>query len=202
MKVLKKGSDIAIVLLHEIYGINQFMRDLCEEYHAWGCDIYCPNLLKTDLVYAYEQEQDAYANFIKNIGFDIVAEVNELVERLSKEYAQVFLIGFSVGATLVWRAASDAKCSGAVCFYGSRIRDYCDLKPGCPTLLIMADQDKSYPVLQIDKDLKAIPNSILKVLNGQHGFCDPYARAYHSISAKEAKHLSYDFISGLFENKR
>lgn len=85
MKVLKKGSDIAIVLLHEIYGINQFMRDLCEEYHAWGCDIYCPNLLKTDLVYAYEQEQDAYANFIKNIGFDIVEEVNELVERLSKE---------------------------------------------------------------------------------------------------------------------
>ena len=35
---LTKNSDAAIIVLHEIYGINPFMHAVCQKYHSLGYD--------------------------------------------------------------------------------------------------------------------------------------------------------------------
>ncbi len=42
MLKLIKNYENAIVVLHEIYGINEHIKDVCAEYHERGFDIYCP----------------------------------------------------------------------------------------------------------------------------------------------------------------
>jgi len=71
--MIKKISNNkkAVIILHEIYGINRFIKDVCSEYHI--------------------------------LGFDLYKEVEQLVEKAKFTYDKVFIIGFSVGATIAWR---------------------------------------------------------------------------------------------------
>ncbi|MGV8905417.1 MAG: dienelactone hydrolase family protein [Acetobacterium sp.] len=43
--ILKSGSDSAIIILHEIYGINPHIASVCNTYFSKGYDVYCPNWL-------------------------------------------------------------------------------------------------------------------------------------------------------------
>ena len=36
----------ALIVLHEIYGVNNFIEDVCTRYHRLGFDVYRNNLLK------------------------------------------------------------------------------------------------------------------------------------------------------------
>ncbi|SET52294.1 Dienelactone hydrolase family protein [Enterococcus malodoratus] len=44
-KNLIKGSENAVIILHEIYGLNQFILDVCNQYSEKGYDVFCPDLL-------------------------------------------------------------------------------------------------------------------------------------------------------------
>ena len=59
---VKKANQRAVILLHEIYGINDHIRSKCDELSAEGYDVFCPSLLSEDRVYTYEQEEEAYCN--------------------------------------------------------------------------------------------------------------------------------------------
>lgn len=57
------------------------------------------------------------------------------------------LIGFSVGATALWRYVASARChpqSLAILYYGSRIRAYADRVPRCATALFFAEHEASF----------------------------------------------------------
>ena len=82
--------------------------------------------------------------FSDNVGFDTAAIVSLLAE-LRAKYGTLILIGYSVGATLAWLAARSGLCDGAVCHYGSRIRQYCDAAPPCPTQDSPAMNRRSIP---------------------------------------------------------
>lgn len=188
------NANAAIVVLHEIYGINRHIVDTCEEYHALGYSVHCPNMLGRDSAFPYEQRDEAYAYFMANTGFEFaVASVGELVAELQPQYARVFLVGYSIGATIAWLVAGKTGCNGIVCHYGTRIRDYVASKPHCPALLIAAEKDEAFPALRAKERLSGMPNVTLEILEGGHGFCDKHGPAYHPVSANKAKELACRF---------
>ena len=63
-------SKTAVVVLHEIYGINQHIKDICLELSKNDFDVFAPNMLPTGKVFDYNQEDLAYNNFSQYIGFD------------------------------------------------------------------------------------------------------------------------------------
>lgn len=140
MKRNKKNKKQAIILLHEIYGVNDFIKKQCQKYQKMGFDIFCPNLLE-HTPFLYEESDEAYNYFIQNVGFDKYTEINNLANSLKKQYNKIFLLGFSAGATIAWRCGENSLYSGIIACYGSRIRDYTDLNPVCPTLLLFAKED-------------------------------------------------------------
>ncbi|EQH73542.1 dienelactone hydrolase family protein [Clostridioides difficile DA00256] len=146
IKMLNK-SYVAIVVLHEIYGINSFIEDVCQKYYKYGYDVFCPELLGEKRVFPYSKVQEAYDFFINNVGFDIYKKVEKLINDLKSEYKYVFVAGYSVGATIAWRCSEDSFCDGIICCYGSRIRDYMDVIPKCPTLLVFAKHDSLMLIL-------------------------------------------------------
>lgn len=48
MLKIQTGSSSCVIVLHEIYGINLFIQDICESLSRQNFDVVCPNLLPHD----------------------------------------------------------------------------------------------------------------------------------------------------------
>jgi dienelactone hydrolase len=181
------GSNIAIVILHEIYGINKHITEVCRKYSNYGYDVYCPDLLNIETPFNYSQQEAAYSNFIKNVGFDACCKVDKLLEQLRPDYRIVILIGFSVGATIAWRCSESGLCNGIVGYYGSRIRDYLTVIPKCRVLLMFAENERFFDARQIKLSHEQNKCVTIEVVKGNHGFCDTFSDNFNPESAKKAQ---------------
>lgn len=180
-----KNKKSAIIVLHEIYGINKFIQKQCQKFEDMGYDVLCPNLLDKEH-FSYEESAEAYDYFIKKVGFEAYKVINDLVNRLKEKYENVFIIGYSVGATIAWRCCENPFCSGIVACYGSRIRDYTDLNPVCPTLLLFADRD-SFDVDMLLRQFHNRRNLTIIKMDAAHGFIDNYSKYYDIQKSKIAE---------------
>ncbi|TBN97315.1 hypothetical protein EYZ49_16975 [Salmonella enterica subsp. salamae serovar 13,22:z:-] len=194
MLMLKDGNDNAIIVLHEIYGVNDHIKKMCDIYHGAGFDIFCPDLLMRDTYFLYEQHEQAYNYFMNNCGFNTTA-VEKLANELKGKYKKVIIIGFSVGATLAWLCSESSQCDGVVSFYGSRIRDYTDVIPRCPTLVIQAKYETAYDPSHLQQKLANKPMMSFYIFNGHHGFCDRFSASFNKEESEKAIALSFDFIT-------
>ncbi|MDP4160944.1 MAG: dienelactone hydrolase family protein, partial [Bacillota bacterium] len=113
-------------------------------------------------------------------------------------YKHVFLLGFSVGATAAWICSEkEPLADGVICYYGSRIRDFQNTTPKCPILLIFAKEEKSFDVLELSCALKQKQFVDAHVLNGKHGFSDPFSKCFNQQSQQIAQNLVDSFLLNL-----
>lgn len=192
MLTKKENNKNAIILLHEIYGANQFMEQLCKEYAMKGFDVFCPDLLHRKF-FLYQEEQEAYTYFTENVGFECYKNIEALLKQLKPDYKHLFILGFSAGATIAWRCCESPHCNSIICCYGSRIRDYLELQPKCSVLLLFARQD-SFDVQRITDNLQKKKNIEVHTLEASHGFMDPFSKNFSSRNMAQAKALIDDFL--------
>lgn len=188
----KNNSEIAIIILHEIYGVNKFIEEVCEDYHGAGFDVFCPSMLKRKS-FSYKDSSEAYSYFVANVGFSVYKEINEQIAYLKDSYKKVFVLGFSIGATIAWRCSENSVADGIICCYGSRIRDYLLVKPSCSTFLLFAEYD-SFSVSETINQLKNKKNVEVIKLKAQHGFLDKYNECYDKSQAEVANDLIKETI--------
>jgi dienelactone hydrolase len=186
------NNKVAILLLHEIYGINPFIEKISSEFKKEGFDVFSPNMLHRDF-FTYSAASEAYQFFMKNVGFDYYKKIENLLIQLKLTYEKIYLIGFSVGATIAWQCCESGNCHGIICCYGSRIRDYLSLQPSCPTLLLFAEQD-SFPVDNVIKQLSDKPPMQILKFPAKHSFIDEFSDSYHEKQAQKAKECIREFI--------
>ncbi|WP_233129795.1 dienelactone hydrolase family protein [Domibacillus epiphyticus] len=182
------------MVLHEIYGINKHIKDYCQFLRKQGFKVLCPNLLGKEKHYDYSQEEIAYRNFMENINVEI--EANKLKDQLKvirSDYKKIFIIGFSMGATIAWLCAEADFIDGVVAYYGSRIRDSVDVTPNCPVVLFFPQKERSFNVDRLITFLNKKNVESYK-FNGEHGFSDPYSAKYNSLADEEARKISLKFL--------
>lgn len=184
----------AIIVVHEIYGRNKHMQAICDSFTVHGFDVLCPNLIKRE-PYDYSEEDAAYKNFMENVGFTKASEeIKQLAINLKNTYEKVFVIGYSVGATIAWLCSVDSNIDGVVAYYGSHIRNYSELMPNCPTLLFFPEEETAFNVDELIAILTKKQITVGK-LSGQHGFSDPYSASYNKQSAQTAFNEMIPFLS-------
>lgn len=187
----------AIVILHEIYGINDFMLDQIKYYEQRGFTVYCPNLLKR-ASFSYQEAEQAYEHYyahyseIKNFTF------NYYIEKISQLHEAVYLLGFSVGGTLAWLCSDELECAGVIACYGSRIRDHLQIMPKCRTLLLFS-QEPAFSIEKTVKSLEGKQNTTVRLFTAKHGFLDSYSANYHPETAKAAQQEIICFLNETFE---
>ena len=186
MNQIHKKSDTLIIVIHEIYGINRHMQSFCDLLSKQGFKVICPNLLEREIPFDYSQEEDAYRNFMENVGFaNALHKIKNILSDVKDEYEKIFIIGFSVGATIAWLCSDQDCVDGIVGYYGSRIRNYVELSPQCPTILFFPQEEQSFNVDELILTLEKV-NIEMHKFNGKHGFSDPYSPQYNEKSAKNA----------------
>lgn len=183
---INKNADTAIIVIHEIYGINEHMKNVCQSLATYNFDVICPDLLESEITFNYHQEEIAYHNFMENIGFSkALHKMKTLLLEIKDDYQQVFIVGFSIGATIAWLCSEENGIDGVVGYYGSRIRDYTALSPKCPVMLFFPQEEKSFNVEELISAL-AHENIEIHKYAGEHGFADPYSLKYNQASAEKA----------------
>ena len=192
---MEAGEDVemkAIILLHEIYGINRYILTRKEKFQSLGFDVYCPDFYGGK-VFDYKDKDAAYTYFFEHVGLEAYRIVWNLVDELKTRYESVFIAGYSVGATLAWRCSENPNCTGIVACYGSRIREYLSITPQCPVLLIFAAKD-TFDVCSVVKALQNIQHTTVESFPAEHGFLDPYSSSYDMTQAMEAENRIKNFL--------
>lgn len=180
-------------MLHEIYGVNDHIHFFSEILINEGFDVLVPNLIHRDS-FSYDHEDLAYQYFMNEIGFEkSVREVEKIIKINKAEYDQVFIIGFSIGATIAWMC-SEYDINGVIGYYGSRIRDYKEIVPRRPALLFFPTKEKSFNVTDLEIDLNKKKNTLIKIIEAEHGFMNPFYRTYDSKECNNCVEISLEFL--------
>ncbi|BFH64787.1 dienelactone hydrolase family protein [Paenibacillus azoreducens] len=182
-----------VIILHEIYGINDHIRFFSDELTKEGFDVIAPNLLDRG-AFPYEEEEQAYQYFVNEIGFDqSLHKVKQIVEEQRKKYNRIYIIGFSIGATTAWRS-SECGVDGVIGYYGSRIRNYSEVEPECPTLLFFSQHEKSFNVMDLAEKLETKKMTDIEIVEAEHGFMNPFHKAYKPEEYKKCMEASLHFL--------
>jgi dienelactone hydrolase len=198
----KIGSAKAVVIIPEIYGINQYIKDWAEFFIGHGYDSFCMNLSRRDHVYRYSESNEAYRDFKVEVGFDRYVEIALSIEELKNSYKKIIVFGSSVGATIAWRLTENRCCDGMIGFYGSRIRDYPEVNPVCPCLLVFPEQEESFDIQSIIPKLDQKEKVELFVFPGKHGFADPYGYDFNEQSGKKALDMVKYFLREIEQSEK
>ncbi|MEK4229416.1 dienelactone hydrolase family protein [Solibacillus sp. FSL H8-0538] len=194
MYTISEKNERVTILLHEIYGVNKYIHHFANRLSQDGMDVVCPDLLGGN-VFSYEQQAEAYQYFMTEVGFErAAAEMKDLIQSLQTQYKEVYLVGFSIGATVAWLCSEQEGISGIVGYSGTRIRDYLDITPECRTLLLFARYEAS---VNVDSMIPALTRKQVEVVRiaGSHGFADVYAPTYTMHSSNRAYALVTEFFA-------
>lgn len=158
--------ETTVIIIHEVYGVTENIRKLATELEKKGFKVILPSLYSDN--YSGTIEEYSYKKYFSEVGFEkSIRSIDRIIEENSKN--NIFIIGFSIGATLAWMKSADARVKGIIGFYGSRIRNYLRISPCIPTRLFFCDEE-SFEVENLIVELKKKQNTEVTKISGAHGF--------------------------------
>jgi len=202
----EKGSGPGIVLLQEIFGINQYIRDVADSYAEEGYVVLAPDLFWRLEPGVELDESDFEKAFTLYQKFDVPKAVEDIVATVAALRARpackgkIGALGFCLGGKLAYLAAAEAGVDCAVGYYGVAIEQQLDLVPKikCPLVLQFAAEDKFVPaaaVAEIRKAFSGREDVEIHVYPGvDHAFARPSGHAWN----KPAAVMAHSRSIGLF----
>jgi carboxymethylenebutenolidase len=203
------GSGPGLLLLQEIFGVNNHIRAVAEQYALDGFVVLAPDLFwrsgpRIDLGYTPEtiQQGIAMASSIPPDGLlaDLQNSVATLRARPEVAGRKVGAIGYCLGGRLAYTAAALAGVDAAVAYYGGGIQGQLALAAGisCPTLFHYAENDANIPLAAVEQVRAAMAgkDAQFHIYPGAHHGFNCWARgAYDAPSAALAHGRSLEFLA-------
>lgn len=198
-----------IVVVHEIFGVHEWIRDMCRRFAREGYYAIAPDL------FARHGDATKIADFKQLVG-TIVSKASDaqVMSDVDTTYAWAAthggdgkrrgITGFCWGGRVVWLyAAHSAALKAGVAFYGRLVSDKTALQPlsaieevgklKAPVLGQYGALDKGIPVADIEatraalkKAGKSPPDAITVHQGADHGFMADYRPSYNEAAAKQA----------------
>ncbi len=206
----KGKTDAPVILVvHEIFGVHEHIRDICRRFAKLGYYAIAPSL------YARFGDPGKYdMDHLQGLMMDIVAKVpdSEVMSDLDStvafakhegaDVARLGITGFCWGGRIVWLyAAHNHTLKAGVAWYGPLSGTANELRPHtaielapdikAPVLGLYAGQDKNITADHIDQMRKALlqaGNTASRIdvfPDAQHGFFADYRPSYNEADAKE-----------------
>ena len=179
-----------LVLIQEIFGVTNHIRELCDGFAADGYEVIAPSF--------YDRQEPGFAagydaeSVTKGVRYSGAAPWDEVAGDLqvavSALKGPVFVTGFCWGGTATWLAA--CRCEGvaaASSFYGRRIPELLDETPKCPLILHFGKTDASIPPQVVEKIGAAHPDLPIYLYEAGHGFVSDRRADYNADCARLAR---------------
>lgn len=164
------------LVVTDIYGKTARFEALCRSLGA-----------QTDIIdpyggqyFNFSEESVAYNHFMNNVGISHYSKI--LIERLKSISHEIELIGFSVGASAIWKISDRLKpeiCKKMICFYGSQIRHYQTINPCIPVELVLPAYEPGFDVDELSKKLSDKTLVKIRKTSYLHGFMNYHSKNYN-----------------------
>jgi carboxymethylenebutenolidase len=198
-----------LLLLQEIFGVNEHIRTVAEQYALDGFVVLAPDVFwqqqrRLEIGYTADDIQRGRA---LAMAADKVALQRDLADAAAALRARpevkgrgIGALGYCMGGRLAYVAAATAGVDAAVAYYGGGIQDMLDLAPriACPMLFHYGALDANIPPAAVNKVRAAMqgkPAEIFVYDAADHGF-NCWARgSYHAASAAVAHGRTLQFLA-------
>src|SRR2546428_445376 len=195
-----RAPRAGLVIVQEIFGVNSHIKRVCEGFTADGYVALARGIFEgvergCAIGYRPEDIERGRAVRMKVPLEGMVKDVRAAVKALTAEKLKVGVVGYCLGGTLAWLAAT--RIDGVACavgYYGGGIPDTASETPRCPVLLHFGETDQWIPPGPHAKIRAAPPTLPMPLYPGGHGFnCDERA-SYHEPGAILARSRTLDFV--------
>ncbi len=190
-----------LIVIHEIFGMNEGFKSRCEDLAARGYDVLAPNLFsRVKPGYAYEHGEEGLSQGRATLSAtpwdQIVADVQSAIKALKPWGEGVYMTGFCFGGSVTWVAA--ARCEGltaTAAFYGRAMAaEFSTLQPRVPTVIHYGDNDPYIPMSDITLMQSLHPDLPIHLYAAGHGFVAPEAPTYAPEAAALALSRTFDWF--------
>ena len=190
-----------IVVIQEIFGVNQHIRAVCDQFAEEGYVAVAPALFDRqikDFQCGYTPpEIEKARTFVAKPDWDAMMRDTDAAIKEIKALGPIAIVGFCMGGTIAFLAATRLSgLSAAIGYYGGRIAAFADEKPKCPTQLHFGEKDASIPMTDVETIKQKRPDCQIYVYkDGGHGFhCDERG-SFHKESRDVAWQRTTSFLS-------
>jgi dienelactone hydrolase len=178
--ILLKGTMniMHCIIVSDIFGRTEALEKIASELSG-SVEIFDPyNSERME----FKSEAEAYVYFTSQVGFDEYAQ--RLLKTTESLSGPVTLIGFSVGASAIWKISDKRQLKNgsiAICFYGSQIRNYRDISPLFPVRLIFPATEEHFSVPELISALVYKENVTTQQVDFLHGFMNTHSKNYDQV---------------------
>lgn len=166
------------IIVSDIFGKTPALDRLCR---AVGADVDVIDPYGGEYL-GFWTEKQAYEYFMAHIGLNTYCDA--VRSRLEKSPSPAMLVGFSVGASAVWRISESLdsqKVRRAVCFYGSQIRHFMEIEPSIAVDHILPFHEPAFNVDELAGSLAGKNNVVLHRTPYLHGFMNEVSKNYNEL---------------------
>jgi carboxymethylenebutenolidase len=204
------GRGPGIVLWQEIFGVNEHIQAVAEQYALAGFVVLAPDVFwrqapRVQLGYAGADRDRAMALMQGYSGADALADIAAAVPALrarAEVSGRVGTLGYCMGGRLAYLTAATVPVDAAVAYYGGGIQGQLDRAAAiaCPVQFHYAGHDDHIPpaaVEQVRQAMAAAGKSaeLLVYPDAMHGFNCWDRASYHAPSAALALGRSLAFLA-------
>jgi carboxymethylenebutenolidase len=164
-----------IVVIQEIFGVNNHMRGVAETYAANGYLAIAPALFdraKKGVELGYTEADIAAGRDLRaEVGWDHPMTDIRAAMKAMAGAGKIGTVGYCWGGSVAWLTATRlAGISAAICYYGGQIAAFKDETPRAPVMFHFGERDKGIPMADVEAVRAAQAKQILHVYPAGHGF--------------------------------
>ena len=199
-------SHPAVLVVQEIFGVHEHIKDVCRRFAKLGYVAVAPELYARQGDVSKLSDIDAIRPIVAKVPDDqVMSDLDATVAWLDKtgegDTKKLGITGFCWGGRIVWLyAAHSTKLKAGVAWYGRLEGDKDPLHPKhpsdvvadlkAPVLGLYGGQDQGIPLESVERVKKALqaakkPGEIVVYPDAPHGFFADYRPSYRAADAAD-----------------
>ena len=188
----------AVVVLQEIFGVNEHIRSVAEQYAAAGFLTIAPALFdrigrNIELGYGPKDMEQGTGYRLQITDAKALLDIGAAVN-VVRHSGRVARVGYCWGGQLCWIGAGALPVQAAVGYYTSRVWEKLERVPTCPIMLHYGERDQNIPPERIEEVRAACPAAQIFMYPADHGFNCSARASYDAPSAALAWERTQDFL--------
>ena len=191
----------AVVVIQEIFGVNQHIREVTDGYAADGYYAIAPQIfdrIDRDIELGYEEAdmgQGIELAFQKLDHARALADVQVAIAEAGK-HGKVGVVGYCFGGLLTWLSACNLQgVAAASSYYGGGVPAQASLTAQCPVIAHFGKLDAHIPMDEVEAFDAAQPDVQVYVYDADHGFNCDHRGSYDADAAATAKDRTLAFFA-------
>jgi carboxymethylenebutenolidase len=208
------GGGPGIVLIQEIFGVNEHIRTVAEQYANDGFMVIVPDLFwrsEPHVELGYDEAGWKRAVELMNAldNTKAQADIGVAIDALKTRDGStgpIASIGYCLGGLLSYHTAANGLVDAAICYYGGGIQNALERAEeiAVPVLMLFGEEDSHIPMDAVHKIAAAFEDNelvdIVSFTEAEHGFNCTHRDSYNQRAAVEAHGESLIFLSEMLQD--